>query len=106
MTIGPDPMTRTLWISVRLGIGGVPVTRSADGSTGPCPDPRSSAGSGSPPSGRRSRSAQRGRKVPEPLQPLLQGGPRGGEREPEVAGRPERLTGHRSDQQVLQETLG
>src|SRR5678815_2950260 len=33
MTIGPDPMTRTLWISVRLGIGGVPVTRSADRST-------------------------------------------------------------------------
>src|SRR5262249_12621523 len=35
MMIGPDPMTRTLWISVRLGIGGVPVTRSGDRSTVP-----------------------------------------------------------------------
>src|SRR5215468_3848666 len=38
MTIGPDPMTRTLWISVRLGIGGVPVTDPGDGSS-PAPGP-------------------------------------------------------------------
>src|SRR6185436_17430618 len=96
MTIGPDPRTRTLWISVRLGIGGVPVTRSADGSMGP----------GDPPLPCLDRSAQAGGEVPQPLQPLLQRGPRRSEGQPEVPRRPERLPRHRRHEEILEQSLG
>src|SRR5215813_5943452 len=50
MTIGPDPMTSTLWMSVRLGIGEPPVPRLGDGSSPAC----------SPPAVQEIRAADRG----------------------------------------------
>ena len=94
--------TRTFRMSVRLGIGGVPVTRSTDGSIGPCPDtprradrPADQELTTTAPA----RSAQAGGEVPQPLEALLQRFAPGGKGEPEVPRRAERLTGHRRDQQ-------
>src|SRR4029453_17606389 len=88
MTIGPDPMTRTLWISVRLGIGGGPVTRPADRSTPATGAGRDAGGSGEArPSPARRTVGPRASidelragvvRVPDEATPPVQRGRRGG----------------------------
>src|SRR5450432_110208 len=105
MMIGPDPMTSTLWMSVRFGIGPGRVPRSGDGRAAAKRRPALLGDVPGMEAAGRESTGEATHEVPQPGEPLLDGGSRRGETESQVPFSPEGLPGYGRQPVVVQKHL-